>query len=135
MRQRLNIAFSWSPVGIPLSVTTSGNTYPYVHQQDGLTRASDSRYTAFVTPANTLLTFVATVVAPPGIVPVEYKWDFGDGSIGYGSTVTHTYLVPSAQTVATLSVRDNFDNIVSRGQVLNLRFASAIHVGESIAVS
>lgn len=132
---RITAKFSWSPVGIPLQVVTNGNTYPYIHQQDGVSRASDSRYPAFVTPANTLLTFVASIVIPAGLIAVEYKWNFGDGSIGYGSTVTHTYTVASPQTACTLSVRDNRDRVVSRSQVLNLRAANPITVGSNISMS
>jgi len=35
-----------------------------------------------------------------------YKWDFGDGEVGFGMNTTHTYLQPGNYTV-TLSVWDN----------------------------
>jgi len=39
---------------------------------------------------------------------VVYKWDFGDGSTGYGKNVTHTYNI-GGDLVITLTVIDNDD--------------------------
>ncbi len=40
---------------------------------------------------------------------VNYTWDFGDGTTGYGGTTTHTYSDPGGYTV-TLTVRDAAGN-------------------------
>lgn len=122
------VDFSWTPVQIALSYTVGGNTYPPTHQVDNVSRASDDRYVAFTTPVNTLLTFVASVILPPGVAVVEYVWNFGDGSIGYGPTVTHTYKTPNSQTSATLNVIANNGTQVSRSKGLNLRAADRIIV-------
>jgi hypothetical protein len=122
------LSFDWTPKSVPLSFTAGGNTYPYSKQVDNVTRTSDGRYAAYTTPANTLLTFTATAIAPGGVVILEYKWDFGDGTIGYGSSVAHTYTVASYQTQATLVVTDSLNRRYSRAQVLNLRPAAPIQV-------
>jgi hypothetical protein len=38
---------------------------------------------------------------------VEYKWEFGDGSVGYGAIVTHTYS-NCQQYTASLTVKDHY---------------------------
>ena len=47
---------------------------------------------------------------PDGTI-VNYTWDFGDGDIGYGVTVTHSYSLPGNYTI-TLTVTDN-DNLTN----------------------
>lgn len=41
--------------------------------------------------------FAPTSISPTW--PVTYTWSFGDGSIGVGETVSHTYTLPSTYTV------------------------------------
>jgi uncharacterized repeat protein (TIGR01451 family) len=43
---------------------------------------------------------------PDGTI-VSYKWDFGDGAMGYGKDVTHTYL-DDGDYIVRLSVSDNW---------------------------
>jgi len=50
-------------------------------------------------------TFSATAVDPNGTI-ASYAWDFGDGSIGTGVSVTHTFAQDGAFTVR-LTVTDN----------------------------
>jgi len=134
MASRIVVDFTWSPTSVPLSFTFIG-TYPYAHQADAVTRTSDSRYAAYTTPNNTLLTFTATASIPSGLTVVEYKWNFGDGTVGYGSSVSHTYLISSPQTMATLIVTDNLGRQSSIGKLLNLRQASLILIGQNLSVS
>lgn len=134
MASRVVLDFSWSPVSVPLSFTFIG-TYPYTTQADAISRSSDSRYAAYTTPNNTLLTFTATASIPAGITVVEYKWNFGDGTIGYGSTVSHTYSISSPQTMATLTTTDNLGRQSNVGKLLNLRQASPILIGQNLSVS
>ena len=47
---------------------------------------------------------------PDGTI-VNYTWNFGDGNIGYGVAVTHSYSLPGNYTI-TLIVTDN-DNLVN----------------------
>lgn len=45
---------------------------------------------------------------PDGDSIVSYNWDFGDGSVGTGATVSHRYAAPGEYTVK-LIVNDKFD--------------------------
>lgn len=126
----LSVDFSFTPVSAtPLSFTVGGNTYPYVHQVDAVTRASDSRYAASLTTSNTAMTFTASTVASQGTTAIEYRWDFGDGTIAYGPIVTHTYVAASPQTAVSLVVTDQ--NLVqwTRQKLLNLRAGTKIVFG------
>ena len=62
------------------------------------------------TPSSTkpgvLVTFNASSSYDPDGTIVSYSWDFGDGSLGSGASVTHAYLLPGTYNV-TLSVTDN----------------------------
>ena len=52
-----------------------------------------------------------TSVDPDGTI-TSYKWDFGDGTSGNGSRVTHTYAVAKSYVV-TLTVTDNLSATVN----------------------
>lgn len=121
-----SVTFDWTPRGTALSYTLGGNTYPYAKQQDNVTRATDTRYATYITQTNTVLTFTATVISPPPIAIVEYRWNFGDGTVGYGPTVNKTYLGASQSAEVSLTVLDTLGRSQSRHQVLNLRPANII---------
>lgn len=130
MADRLTVDFSWTPVDpTPLSVTAGGNTYPYVTQQDAVVRASDSRYAASLTKTNAVLTFTANVVAPSTLTPIEYRWNFGDGTVAFGPVVTHTYIAAAPQAAVSLVVTDQ--NLVqyTRQRLLNLRAGDKVLFG------
>lgn len=135
----LNIDFSISPIDpTAYSYTVGGNTYPYIHQADAITRTSDSRYNVTINKTNTTLTFTASVVAPPGstsLVPVEYKWKMGDGTILYGPVITYTYIAAVPQLTASLIVTDQ--NLVqyTRQKLLNLRAGTRILMGQPFRVT
>lgn len=118
----LNIDFTISPVDpSPLTYTVGGNTYPPIHQVDGSTRASDSRYAASIVHKGVSLTLTAVVVATGGSLAIEYRWDFGDGKITYGPVVTHTYLAAAPQTAVTLTITDQRLARYTRQRLINLR--------------
>jgi hypothetical protein len=94
----------WTPKSVPVAYSVGGNTYPPTKQVDNVTRASDSRYAALTTPINTALTFSSIVTLPPGLFILEYKWDFGDGAGGYGSSISHTYSAANPATQVSLNV-------------------------------
>ncbi len=125
--------FTWTPNSVALSYTINGNTYPPSRQVDNIDRSSqpgslDSRYSAYTTPNNTLLTFTASVVMPSGVIVTEYRWDWGDGQVGYGSTATHTYKVAPPETAVKLTITDSNRNTWGKSKILNLRFAGLIRV-------
>ncbi|MEM2583532.1 MAG: PKD domain-containing protein [Candidatus Thermoplasmatota archaeon] len=49
----------------------------------------------------------------------NYTWDFGDGSIGYGATVQHSYTI-SGKCDVTLTVRDNNGSTNSMRREINI---------------
>jgi PKD repeat protein len=55
---------------------------------------------------NQTITFNASKSYDPDGTIVEYKWDFGDGKVGAGKTVTHSYLATGTYQVK-LTVKDN----------------------------
>jgi hypothetical protein len=136
-RLPISTHFSFTPwaSGPALTYTINGETFPPTHQQDGISRASDARYASYQTPTNTPITFTGSAVTDPAATIIEYLWDFGDGSIGYGPTVTHTFsvFVPSLQV--TLRVRDTWDRRASAHQILFLYAAAALVVGEPLFLS
>jgi PKD repeat protein len=50
--------------------------------------------------------FDASCASDPDGSIVDYRWDFGDGGLGFGRSVNHTYFSPGFYT-ATLTVFDN----------------------------
>jgi hypothetical protein len=124
----IKLDLDWTPKSVALTYSVGGNTYPPLKQVDAVTRASDSRYQAFTTPINTPLTFTATATLPTGLVIVEYKWDFGDGTIGFGATVAHQYLAANYATQVALNVLMSNGKRFTRHKILNLRPADRITV-------
>ena len=55
---------------------------------------------------NQIITFNASSSYDPDGMIVSYRWEFGDGSVGYGMTVTHAYSQPGTYMV-NLTVTDN----------------------------
>lgn len=105
------INFTWSPVGAAVSYSIGGNSYP----------PAGTRFEAFYTPVNQLLTFVASAVLPTGVAITEWRWDMGDGNQKYGSTVSHTYVVPNPATSVRLEALDSLSRRVFVQKVLNLQ--------------
>lgn len=105
------VDFSWSPVGAAVTFNFAGNSYP----------PAGPRFEAFYTPVNQLVTFVAAVTVSAGINIIEYRWDLGDGTIKYGSTVGHTYNVPNPSLTAKLEVLDSLNRRAYVSKVLLLQ--------------
>lgn len=104
--------FTWSPVGVAITYSFSGNTYP---------PTSGARFDAFFTPVNQVLTFVATATPASGTAIVLYRWDMGDGNVKFGQTIGHTYTVPNASLTCKLTVTDNLNRSVYVSKVLLLQ--------------
>jgi PKD repeat protein len=58
---------------------------------------------------------------------VGYAWDFGDGTLGVGSTATHTYIVGGLQTVS-LTVTDNHGETDTTTMDLTPMPAPEVHI-------
>src|SRR4051812_48799927 len=110
--------FTWSPVGAAVTYTFAGNTYP----------PAGTRFQAFYTPVNQLITFVATVKSDSGYPIIEYRWDLGDGTTKYGQTVGHIYNVPNPSLTAKLEVKDSLNRsaYVSKVLLLQVQFATTV---------
>lgn len=113
------IDFSWSPIGAPITFSFAGNTYP----------PAGPRFASYLTPVNELITFEASVledIAEASIV--QYRWDLGDGTVKYGSTVGHTYVVPNPSTSVALEVTDALNRkvYVSHVVLLQSQFSTVV---------
>lgn len=107
--------FWWNENGPKLSFTYDGDTYPYTSP------APASRYAMGTTLVNTPVAFFAILsktqeeeelnhphISPPsGVTILEYIWDFGDGTRGFGPFVTHLYSAYNPNIEVKLSVIDS----------------------------
>jgi PKD repeat protein len=82
-------SFTVSPDGDPISISTSYDTYTYAQTHHEV----DVEYT-----------FTGSFA---GANPVEWHWDFGDGTEALGQVVTHTYTAGSPEIQCTLRVTDS----------------------------
>ena len=106
----VEISFVWSPEGPEGTVPAylGSKTYNYK--------------TAYIEEP---ITFTATAVVPKrrygeNVEINEYYWKFGDGGVGFGAKVTHTYRVIDPYTAVTLVVFDNRGLQWSCTQCINL---------------
>jgi len=70
--------------------------------------------------ANASYRFDATTARDPDGSIVNYTWDFGDGSKGYGIAIDHNYTMPGNYTVR-LTVMDNDGASCSTSSLLVVR--------------
>lgn len=92
---------------VAVSFVTSPVGATYTYTAGTVTFVTTEKYTA----VNTSITFTATVTlpsTPPSLAVVEYYWDFGDGTFGYGNGATHTYTIANQNCQAVLRVTDNY---------------------------
>jgi hypothetical protein len=123
--------FWWEP-GTPLNFVVGTSKYPYVHQEDEVSRPSDARYKVYTNTINTAITFDAKdseslghpkVVSPPGVEIIEYFWNFGDGVTGRGPVISHTYKIAGSETAVILAVTDSRGKRYTCRKPINLIFA------------
>ena len=126
----VTVDFYFEQAGPPGTATYDGDIYPYPPLPG---EATPSRYEWGTTPVFLAVEFHAEpfvvegkvrehVVAPPGVTILGYFWDFGDGYVGYGPTVTHTYEVVDPDTEISLTVLDSLGREWSTSKALNLVF-------------
>ena len=125
------VDFYFEQGGPPGTATYDGDIYPYPPLPSD--KGSDYRYAWGTTPVFLAVEFHAEpftvegkvqphVVPPPGVTILEYFWDFGDGHVGHGPTVTHTYEVADPDTAISLTVLDSLGREWSTQKALSLVF-------------
>ncbi len=114
------VNFTWSPIASPIGITINGNTYP----------PGGSKFTAYRTPINTLLTFTAQVNADPRAPIVQYRWDTGDGYVKFGSSITHRYVIPNQALMMNLEITDSLGRKKSVSHTLQLESVFGVVVTE-----
>lgn len=122
------VNFSWTPTGPDLNLVVDDEVYTN-SSSDPLTKIVPPEYAA---PVNTPLTLTADVIAPPGVVIIEYRWRFGDGTESYGPVVTHTYQVANPSTRCVLTVLDSTNRFTMVARQMNLRPADLILVEDNV---
>lgn len=127
----VTVDFYFEQTGPPGSATYDGDIYPYPPLPSD--KGSDYRYAWGTTPVFLAVEFFATeheveskiqphVVAPPGVTILDYHWNFGDGHVGHGPIVTHTYEVADPDTEISLTVLDSLGREWSTSKALSLVF-------------
>jgi hypothetical protein len=127
----VTVDFYFEQAGPLGSATYDGDTYPYPPLPSD--KGSDYRYAWGTTPVFLAVEFHAEpfeveskvqphVQPPPGVTILEYRWDFGDGHVGHGPTVTHTYEVADPDTEISLTVLDSLGREWSTSKTLSLVF-------------
>lgn len=93
----VEVSFAWTPSG----------TYTYAAPNGIIITAPNAE-------AGVPLTFTAaTTIDNQGVdisgplTIIEYRWDFGDGVIGYGTPVTHVYQMANFGAQTVLRVTDS----------------------------
>jgi PKD repeat protein len=95
------LVFGLAPAGPPVSAQLPGQ----------LTVSAGGPYSGRVGEPITFIAEVGLGGRPPG-TPVEYQWNFGDGSTGFGRVTTHTYTQPGTYTV-TVTARVGTDQFAT----------------------
>lgn len=121
---RPEVNLSWTPLGSAVTYLVDGDVY----SNDSVDPATLLHPPVFETPVGQELTFVADVAAPIGVSIVEYHWDFGDGTQGYGTPIAHTYRVASPQTRCVLTVLDTLNRLTSGARQITLVPSIAIQI-------
>lgn len=97
----VEVSFSWSP-----------------QQTTQINYSNGAMVTAASAKTNTTLTFTASTrtmdngdIIPTSLTLVEYRWDFGDGVVGFGATTTHRYIIPNYNCQCLLTITDSRGNL------------------------
>lgn len=79
-------------------------------------------------------TYTATFSNPAAFV-TEARWDFGDKTHAYGTTVRHTYLAPNPHTQVSLQIKDNCGKYFYARKHLPLRDEPLVVLAPAIGVA
>jgi|SRR5208282_920463 len=111
--------FWWLQTGKPIEESFDGNSFNYpttpLNEQITFTAVSEGK-----TPQEEAEAGHYYVITPAGVTILEYIWNFGDGIVGYGPIVTHTYTVNDPNTTISLVVVDSLRRRSSISKPLNL---------------
>lgn len=127
----VEVNFWWNENGPVETYTFAGNKYPYTGPEPP---PAGERYIMHTTKVKEPIEFRAIhregheieeetfphVKPPKGVEVLDYIWDFGDGSEGYGPFVVHEYDVVQPGIEVKLTVIDSRGLIWSRSRPLNL---------------
>lgn len=137
----VEVNFWWNESGPVEAFTYDGDSYPYISvtPRPGYTSPpavrDPTRYIMHTTFINEEVSFFAIpspeqeakketfnpqVRTPAGVTVVEYLWDFGDGTVGYGPFVKHEYKLLEPGIEVKLTVVDSRGLVWSRARPVNL---------------
>lgn len=130
------VTFDWTPKTATAwtTATAADEPLPWDGGQPNPPGTAPDQADIFYTNASTELTFTATVRQDTGDYIIEYEWDFGDGTKGYGATPKHTYEQTTPQMRVTLCVTDNHRRKVCVGRQILLSPAEPMSVGEGMTL-
>jgi hypothetical protein len=121
------VNIDWTPRLAAITYLIDGVVYPPVTQEDAIPRASDIRYVEYGSPINIPLLFTSTVL-PAGDEVTEYRWNMGDGTVKFGSSVTHSYKTAVPERRVSLSVQNTKGERASVSRLLHLRYTDRVQV-------
>lgn len=130
------VTFDWTPKTIEAWTTTTAadQPLPWDNNQPNPPGTAPDQADIFYTSANSELTFTASVRLDPGDYIIEYEWDFGDGTKGYGPSPKHTYKQTTVQMRVSLCVLDNHRRKVCVGRQILLKPAAPLSVGDGMVL-
>lgn len=105
------VTFDYSPKADALIYAVGARTYG--GGLDFPTETTGGYHVAVGSP----VTFTASTITSPGITPVDYLWDFGDGSVGVGNIVEHTFRYPGTNQVTLCVVDSSYRKTYLRQQL------------------
>jgi hypothetical protein len=128
--------FDWTPKTATAWTTTTAadQPLPWDNNQPNPPGTAPDQSDIFYTNTNVELSFTATVRLDPGDYIVEYIWDFGDGTKGYGPTAKHTYIQTTETMRVSLCVLDNHRRKVCVGRQILLLPGEPLSVGEGVTL-
>lgn len=93
----VEVSFAWTPSGTYTFTAPNGIV---------LTAPNASAGVPLIFTATTTIDNQGVDISGP-LTIIEYRWDFGDGLIGYGNPVTHTYQLANFNAQTVLRVTDS----------------------------
>lgn len=117
-----SVNISLSPNAEIVSITNNYGTYTY-----------NNAPIMYYHDTGVPLTFTASLTTFAPFTPIEYFWDFGDGTNGTGNPIDHTYQFDGQDVIAHVRVTDNQGRVAwgSLNPMLR-RGGDAFRVGDKV---